>query len=349
MKIYLSSFIAVLLGGVIGGLPVGGVSAQPAAGPAPAPSNVSAPLVLVQRIAMPNVKGRMDHLGIDIEGKRVFAAALGDDQNTVEVVDFQSGKRVFSIPGQSKPQGVFYSADFKRLFVSNGDDGTYKIFRGDDLKPINSAPLGINPNHVGYDPATKYLYVGFRDAASGHLAIVDTETGGHIGDIRTDTQPGGIKIEAAGPRIFVTLAGASKIGVVDREKRQQIATWPLAHVVSALALDESRHRLFAGGRNPAKLVVLDTVSGKQIAELDCVSGIDDLWYDTVRKRIYATGTDGLAVYDQKDADHYTPMVKVASAAGAATSIWVPTLGRLFVSAPQVGNGEAAILVFEAPR
>ena len=87
----------------------------------------------------------------------------------------------------------------------------------------------------------------------------------------------------------------------------------------------------------------------QIAELDCVSGIDDLWYDTVRKRIYATGTDGLAVYDQKDADHYTPMVKVASAAGAATSIWVPTLGRLFVSAPQVGNGEAAILVFEAPR
>src|SRR6266446_7624940 len=171
MKKYLSSFIALLIGIVIGGLPVGGGAAQPA--PAAGPTNVSAPLVLVQRIPMPKVTGRMDHLGVDLEGKRVFAAALGDNQNTVEVVDFQAGKRIATIPGQGKPQGVFYSADFKKLFVSNGDAGTYKVFRGDDLKPISSVPLGTNPNHVGYDPAPKYLYVGFRDAASGHLAIVD--------------------------------------------------------------------------------------------------------------------------------------------------------------------------------
>ena len=337
-------FAALLLGLAIGALPIGSISAQQSA-----PTNSSAPLVLVQRIPLPNVKERMDHLGIDVEGKRLFAAALGDNQHTVEVMDIQVGKRVSTIPAQSKPQGMFYSADFKKLFVSNGGDGTYKVFRGDDLKLIDSVPLGTNPNHVGYDPATKYLYVGFRDDISGHLAIVDTETGRNIGDIKTDALPGGIKIESAGPRIFVTLFGANKLGVVDRNKREQIGTWPLAFPVSALALDESRHRLFAGGRNPAKLVVLDTDSGKQIAELDCVSGIDDLWYDAARERIYAAGTDGLAVYDQKDADHYTGMVKVPSAPGAATSIWVPTLNRLFVSAPKVGIGEAAILIFEAPR
>jgi DNA-binding beta-propeller fold protein YncE len=306
----------------------------------------NAPLKLVQRIPMPNVQGRMDHLGVDIKGNRLFAAALGDNQNTVEVIDLKAGKRIFSIPGQSKPQGIFYSPDFDRLFVSNGDDGTYKVFRGDDLKPIYSVPLGTNPNHVGYDPGTKYLYVGFRDAMSGLLAIIDTQTGKNIADIRTDALPGGIKMEQAGSRIFVTLAGASKIGVVDRRKREQIATWPLARPVSALALDESRHRLFAGGRNPPKLVVIDTVSGKQIAELDCVSGIDDLWYDASRKRIYATGTDGIAVYDQTDADHYAPMVKVASAPNAATSIWVPAINRLYVSAPQGGTRDSEILVYE---
>ena len=338
-------FAALLIGTVIGALPIGGVSAQQ---PAP-PAGAKPPLLLVQRIPLPNVKGRMDHLGIDIEGNRLFAAALGDNQNTVEVIDLHAGKRVSTIRGQSKPQGVFYSADFKRLFVSNGGDGTYKIFRGDDLTLIDSVTLGTNPNHVGYDPATKYLYVGFRDAKFGHLAIIDTPTGRNIGDIKTDALPGGIKIESAGPRIFVTLFGANKLGVVDRNKREQIATWPLAHPVSALALDEARHRLFAGGRNPPKLVVLDTNSGKQITELDTVSGIDDLWYDAVRKRIYASGTDGIAVYDQKDADQYTPMVKVGIAPNAATSIWVPTLSRLFVSAPKVGNGDAAILVYEAPR
>jgi DNA-binding beta-propeller fold protein YncE len=290
----------------------------------------------------------MDHLGVDLAGKRLFAAALGDNQNTIEVVDIQAGKRVATIRGQSRPQGVFYSTEFKKLFVANGGDGTYKVFRGDDLKLIDSVPLGTNPNHVGYDPATKYLYVAFRDATSGHLAIVDTQTGKELGDIKTDALPGGIKVESAGPRIFVTLQGLNELGVIDRNKRKQIATWPLTQLVQSMALDEGDHRLFAGGRVPAKVFVFDTESGKQIAELDCVSGIDDLWYDATRKRIYATGTDGIAVYDQKDADHYT-MVKVASAPGAATSIWVPTLSRLFVSGPKVGGGEAAILVYETPH
>jgi DNA-binding beta-propeller fold protein YncE len=342
MRPHLSKLAASLLGMAAGWLPFAGASAQQ-----PAPNNATAPLALVQRIPMPGVAGRMDHLGVDLAGHRLFAAALGNGQNTVEVIDLEAGKRVFSIRGQSKPQGVFYSAEFKKLFVSNGGDGTYKVFSGDDFKLISSVPLGTNPNHVGYDPATKYLYIGFRDERSGRLAIVDTSTRRHIGDIRTDALPGGIKIESKGPRIFVTLLGQKNLGIIDRNKRQQAATWPLAQTIAALALDENHHRLFAGGRNPPKLLIFDTESGRHIVELDCVSGIDDLWYDADHRRIYATGTDGIAVYEQQDNDHYTPMVKIASAPGAATSIWVPTLNRLFVSAPKRENREAAILAFEA--
>ncbi len=287
----------------------------------------------------------MDHLGIDLKGHRLFAAALGDDQNTVEVIDYQAGKRIFSIRGQSKPQGVFYSPDFGNVFVANGGDGTYKVFRGDNYQLVSSGPLGMNPNHVGYDFTTKYLYVGYRDAASGHLAIIDTGNGQHIGDITTDALPGGIKLESEGPRIFVTLQGEKKLGVLDRNGHEQIATWPLTQLVQSLALDETHHRLFAGGRVPARFFVFDTDSGKQIAALDCVSGIDDLWYDASRKRIYATGIDGIAVYDQQDADHYTPMTKIVSAEGAATSIWASSVDRLFVSAPKSGARDAAILVF----
>jgi DNA-binding beta-propeller fold protein YncE len=134
------------------------------------------PLQRVQTIPMPNVHGRMDHLGVDLEGGRLFAAALGDTQNTVEVIDLKAGKRVFSIRGQSMPQGVFYSTDFKRLFVANGKDGTAKIFRGDNFDLIDSLSVGTNPNHVGYDPATKYFYVGIGipNSRAGALAIIDT-------------------------------------------------------------------------------------------------------------------------------------------------------------------------------
>ena len=251
------------------------------------------PLQRIQTIPMPGVSGRMDHLGVDVEGGRLFAAALGSNQNTVEVIDLKAGKRIFSIRAQSMPQGVFYSADFKKLFVANGRDGTVKIFSGDGFELLDSLSVGENPDHVGYDPATKYLYVGVRipKSRAGALSIIDTRTDKQIGLIRADTHPGGVKIETSGPRIFVTLPGLPKVGVLDRVKRQQTAAWPLTGVpgVVALALDETHHRVFGGSRNPAMLVVLDTESGKQIAQLEGVNGIDDLWYDAERNRVYASG------------------------------------------------------------
>ena len=49
---------------------------------------------LVQKIPMPKVQDRLDHLGVDVPGQRLFVAALGDKQNTVEVVDLKSNQHV---------------------------------------------------------------------------------------------------------------------------------------------------------------------------------------------------------------------------------------------------------------
>jgi DNA-binding beta-propeller fold protein YncE len=192
-----------------------------------------------------------------------------------------------------------------------GKDGSAKIFRGDNFELIDSLSLGTNPNHVGYDPGGKCLYVGIGipNSKAGALAIIDTPPTSTFGEIKTETHPGGIKIETSGPRIFVTLGGVSKVGVVDREKREEITDWPSVPGAVALALDETRHRLFGRSRNRPMLIVLDTESGNQITQLEGVDGIDDLWYDAGRSRIYASGGRGSAagfvyVYQQKDADHY---------------------------------------------
>src|SRR5882762_7829829 len=315
-------------------------------------SQDKSPLKLIQKVPMPNVKGRLDHFGVDVKGGRLFVAALGDTQNSVEVIDLKSGKWLSSIPGQSKPQGLFYSPNFKKLFVANGGDGTCKIFAVDTFKLIESLPVGTDADHVGYDPATKYLYVGFGDAKSGGLAVIDTRSNKHITDIKTDARPGGIKIEKSRPQIYVTLSGATRLGVVDLKKREQVVAWPTGVQANvALALDESHHRLFDGVRDPAKLIVLDTESGKQVSQVEGVSGIDDLWYDASHKRVYASGGRGFEVgsvyvYQQKDADHYEVIGKVPTAPGAGTSFWSPQLNRLYVAAPSNDKEEASILVFE---
>jgi DNA-binding beta-propeller fold protein YncE len=306
------------------------------------------PLKLAQKISMPGVQGRFDHITVDIQGNRLFIPANGENQNTVEVIDLKAGKRVSSIPGQSRPQGTFYSADFNRLFVSNGTDGTCKIFRGDTFELIDSLPLGPDANQMGYDPDTKYLYVGLGDRNSGALAMIDTSNNKHIGDIKTDARPGGVTFDKPGPRIFVNLNGATKLGVIDRKKREQIATWPVtgAENYGPLALDESSHRLFLGTRKPPMLMVFDTESGKQITQLESVPSIDGVWYDAARKRIYVTGSGFIAVYDQKGADSYTPMVKLPSEPNSQPSIWVPQFNRLYISVPQDGTRDAEVLVYE---
>jgi YVTN family beta-propeller protein len=313
----------------------------------------AAPIRLVQTIPMPGVQGRMDHLGVDVKGQRLFAAALGDNQNTVEVIDLKAGKRIFSIPGQSKPQGVFYSPDYKKLFVANGKESSCKIFRGDNFKLIESIPMDTNANHVGYDPGKKYLYVSVGDAKSGALAIIDTRTNKHIGDIKAEAHPLGVKVEKSGPRIFMGLAKMNKVAVLDRSKREQVATWPITGTEGNVswALDEGHHRVFVGSRTPPMLTVFDTESGNQLAQLEGVGGIDDLWYDAAHKLIYATGGRDVGagfvfVYQQKDPDHYELVARVATVPNAQTSIWVTELNRLYVSASQDGSRDAEILVFE---
>jgi DNA-binding beta-propeller fold protein YncE len=310
-------------------------------------------LRMVQTIPMPGVQGRLDHSAVDLKGKRLFVAALGDNQNTVEVIDLSSNKRVSSIPGQSKPQGVFYSSDFKKLFVANGTDGTCKIFDAETFKLIDSLAIGEDADHVGYDPATKILYVGFGDAKSGGLALIDTRTNKHVGDIKTDARAGGIKFDQPGPQIFVTLTGATNLGVVDRKKREQVAAWPVPGVQGnvSLALDDKNHRLFAGARMPPTVTVIDTTSGKQITQIEGIAGIDDLWYDTRHQRIYASGGRGtdvgfVYVYHQEDADHYELVAKVPTAASAGTSLWVPEFNRLYVAAPASDKQEAEVMIFE---
>src|SRR5216117_1789269 len=65
----------------------------------------SSALQLTQRIALPNVDGRMDHMGVDTAGQRLFATAF--DNHTLSVIDLKAGRQVSLIPNLDKPQAAY--------------------------------------------------------------------------------------------------------------------------------------------------------------------------------------------------------------------------------------------------
>src|SRR5207245_9755351 len=86
----------------------------------------SSALQLTQRVALPNVNGRMDHMGIDIAGQRLFATAF--DNHTLSVIDLKAGQQVRLIPDLDEPQAAYYDAATTHLFVSAAGDGPDRLF-----------------------------------------------------------------------------------------------------------------------------------------------------------------------------------------------------------------------------
>jgi hypothetical protein len=303
-------------------------------------------LQLVQTIPLPDVEGRIDHLAVDLQGQRLFVAALGN--NTLEVLDLTAGTRLHTITGLHEPQGVVFLPESNTLVVTNGHTGTCELFDGTTFQHRSTITLASDADNIRYDVATHTLYVGY---GAGALGLIDATRAQHRGDIPLQGHPEAFQLEQAGPRIFVNVPSAHHIAVVDRAARAVITTWPLqdAEANFPMALDETHHRLFVGVRTPPLLLVLDTASGKEMARVPTVGDVDDLFYDAPHRCLYIAGGAGLlSMVAQEDADHYTPAATIPTASGARTALWVPELRRLYLAVPHRGTQGAEIRVYAVP-
>ncbi len=138
---------------------------------------------------------------------------------------------------------------------------------------------------------------------------------------------------------------ARQVTVIDREKREVIATWKTDGALGnfPMALDETNQRLFIGCRVPAKLVVLDTKSGRTVTSIGISGDPDEIFFDSKRHRLYAIcGAGKIDVIEQTDASSYKTVARIDTADGARTGLFVPDRDNLFVAVPHHGSQAAEI-------
>ena len=299
-------------------------------------------LELVATIAMPGVKGRIDHFAVDIAGHRLFIAALGN--NTVEVLDTSRNRHEESLPGFGEPQGVAYLPGERRLYVGNGAANRVDVLDGESLKIVKKVAGLEDADNVRYDAQSGAVVVGY---GRGALRALNAATGESRGDIPLAGHPESFQLEQDGPRAFVNVPTAGHVAVVDRVQRRVAATWPVpAKSNFPMALDEQGRRLFVGARSPAVMLVYDIDSGHIVARLPIGGDSDDLFYDARRKRVYVICGEGrIDVFRQESADQYARALSIRTAARARTGLFVPEDGKLYVAAPATGASPARILVY----
>jgi DNA-binding beta-propeller fold protein YncE len=309
-----------------------------------------AALMLKHTIALVGVSGKFDHFAIDEPGHRLFAAATGNQ--SVEVIDLTTERIVESLKGLGKPHGLAWVAETGRLFVADGGKGELDVFAGFPLKRVGSIPLSEDADDMVYDGATKLLYVGHGGTDAAHpprVAVVNAVDLSLVAELPVASHPEALELDARHGRIFVNIADAGQIAVIDGSTHVITYTWTLGQSKgnTPLAYDAPDDLLLVGCRTPAQMVVLDATTGKRKSEAVTSAGADDLFFDATTKTIYLIAGSGAVDALRVAADGTLSSAEVThTISGAKTGLLDAKSGLLYVGIPGTVH-PAAIDVFAA--
>ena len=309
---------------------------------ASAQSAEESPLQLEAKILLGDVRGRIDHLAIDLRRQRLFVAELGND--SVGVVDLVTHSLLWTLTGLNEPQGVGYEPSTDTLYVANARDGSVQLYEANEYKPVGRIELGSDADNIRIDAATKRVIVGY---GNGGLAVLDQSTHRKVQNAPLKAHPESFQIDPGTGRIFVNLPDAHAITVVDGKSGTTLATWPMDKGGNfAMAVDRERNQLLVAFRTPPELAIFSTEDGKPIAAAKTCGDVDDLFVDAKRARVYISCGAGAVDVFETTGTAYRHLARVPTSAGARTSLFVPELDRLLVAVRAGPAGPASIWVFK---
>lgn len=313
-----------------------------------AQAQTAPPLTLQGTFALPESTGKFDHFAVDLNANRLFIAATGN--HSIEVLDLNSGKVNESLTGLGKPHGLAWIPSGGRLYAADGPQAELKVYESTPLKLSKTVKLSDDADDMVYDAKSKLLYVGHGgDAASpARIAVIDTTNQTLVTNLPVASHPEGLEIDNAKDRIFVNIADAAEIAVIDGATHTQSGTWKLTRAIDnvPLAYDEEHQILFVACRTPARLLLLDGTSGKELADLPSDSDADDLFYDAALHRIYLiAGAGAIDVYEIDANKTVRAIGVVRTSPGAKTGLLIPSQHALYVGVPATKAKQAEILFY----
>ena len=160
-------------------------AAQPQKVPLPAES---------QRWDLKGVRGRIDHMAVDLVGKRLFINALGN--NSVEILNLHLG-HVEKRLELDEPQGALFIPESGHLVVTSGSSEFVEIFDA-SFKTIRKARLHDDNDNVRFDKAARRFYVGSGKGRDGALFSLDSATGETKSMIPLPGHPESFQLESRG-------------------------------------------------------------------------------------------------------------------------------------------------------
>lgn len=295
------------------------------------PRDPRSPLQLVRTIALPDVRGRIDHLALDPKSNHLFVAEIAN--GTVDDVDLASGRVAGRLSNLVEPQGVAWLERQNEMAVACGD-GSVHFYRWPDRHEVAHVKLGDDADNVRMDSRNGDLVVGY---GSGALAVIDPGNHRVIRQISLPAHPEAF--ELIGPRVFVNVPSAHKIvvGDLDRAKLAEALSTGLNLGNYPMASNAAGSLIAVAYRLPGTVSLMDASSGATIFSTRTCGDADDLYF-RANQLVVVCGSGAVELIDEAETHRKTD---VTTRRGARTAILAGD--KLFVAVP---NGKTAAAIWE---
>lgn len=242
-----------------------------------------------RQIALPGPRARGDShaCGIVLSPSEKTAYVCLSRNNSLGIVDLDSGKLISQIPVGVAPFDVVLSDNAQRAYVSNWGGRHPKA--GELTAKSSGTDTLVDERGI---------------ASSGTVSIVDLKTAREVAQVQTDLHPSDLELSADGRMLYVANANSDTITVIDTVARWAVhtigvrpdASLPFGSAPNALALSKDGKTLYVanGGNNAVAVITL----GKAGREKPQVKGfIPTGWYPggvvTDQEHIYVANVKGL--------------------------------------------------------
>jgi DNA-binding beta-propeller fold protein YncE len=178
---------------------------------------------------------------------RVYASATGT--NEVVAIDEKSLAIIARMPGGTHPDGLAYSPETHKVYVSDEHGGTDTVIDVVANARVATVQIGGVIGNTQYDAASHHMFVNAQ--STGELVEVDPGTDKIVRRIKVPGADGnhGLLIDSDSHRAFIACEGNDRLIVIDLRSGAALAQFPVAKDPDVLAFDAQRQKLYVAGES----------------------------------------------------------------------------------------------------
>jgi YVTN family beta-propeller protein len=160
-----------------------------------------------------DIKGKAPHL-VRLAADGVWAYTSNTDTGTLSAVNLQTGE-VKVIPIGERPQGMAFSPDGRRLYVTNMNSNSITIVDTQTKTRVGDIPTGKGPVRIRITP-------------DGKVAVYALQVGEAVGFANLETRKEETRVKLTGQPVSLTFSADNKSAFSAVQSQDKIFVIPLA-------------------------------------------------------------------------------------------------------------------------